>query len=141
MSSDELENFQSSYGESISNFESKDYVNMQVANEFQTPTEYFATDQESENGQLDENEVEYQLFAHELRDSDFEEMTLEMMQELESNFENYSQQQGVSGELETIINQSSFQNLVNGYFESSVGHLIPKIDQELNTFSNYVQTS
>ena len=146
MLSGESDRFRSSYGGSMPNVESEDFVNMQGANEFQTPTEYFVPNQgnlgqEMENEQMDENEVEYELFAHELRDADFEGMALETMQELESNFENFSHQQGVNGELESIVNHSNFENLTNGYFQNSVGHLIPHVSSELDNFSNYIQTN
>src|SRR5207245_4605115 len=72
------------------------------------------------------------------RDSEFETMTHEMLQELEANFEGYAHQHGVSGELETMVNHPNFENIASGYFEASIGHMVPNIHAELDSFANHV---
>jgi hypothetical protein len=52
---------------------------------------------------LGENELELELFLDELRDNKFESMMYETHQKLEVNFENYANQHGISGELESML--------------------------------------
>jgi hypothetical protein len=68
-------------------------------------------------------------------------MMQETLQELEANFENYANQHGLRGQLESMIAQPNFDNIVNGYFEASIAHLVPAIQGELDNFSNYIQNN
>jgi hypothetical protein len=90
---------------------------------------------------LSENEPELELFLNKLRDNEFEAMMQETLQESEANFENYANQHGLPGELESMVAQPNFDNIVNGYFEASIGHLVPAIQGELDNFSNYIQNN
>src|SRR5215831_10021089 len=100
------------------NPEAEGMVNLQTAGEYQTPSEYIAPtteaeletelEQEGEGDQLSETELETELFLNELRDSDFESMTAEMLQEVEANFEAYANQQGLVGERENMMNHPNF---------------------------------
>ena len=56
----------------------------------------------SESEELSENETELELFLHEMRDSEFETMTHEMLQELEANFEGSAHLHGLVGELKVM---------------------------------------
>ena len=153
MSISESDKFRSSYEEEqeeyISNPE-MDYESfaLQAESENFNSNETMLPEQESminqteqfENEQLEESETEYQLFANELRDSDFEGMAFEFVQQLGSNFQGYTQQIGITGESEQIMASPESDNLVNGYFENSVANMVPSLESEMDSFSNYIQT-
>jgi hypothetical protein len=40
-----------------------------------------------------------------------------------------------------MVAQPNFDNIVNGCFEASIGHLVPAIQGELNNFFNYIQNN
>ena len=96
--------------------EAESMVNLQTAGEYQNPSEYFAPTTEAElemelereGEQLSETELETELFLNEMRDSDFESTTAEMLQEVEANFEAYANQQGLVGERENIDESPKF---------------------------------
>ena len=144
MSQSDAERFRTNHGEFVfGNPELENMVNLQAANEFQSATEFFSPSSESnvpasESEELSENETELELFLHEMRDSEFETMTHEMLQELEANFEGYAHQHGLVGELEAMVSHQDFENIANGYFEASIGHLGPNIQSELDSFANHV---
>ena len=105
MSESDTERFRANHAEFISgNPELENLVNIQAAGEYQSATELISPSPEQsihatmESEQINENELELELFLHELRDNEFETMTHEMLQELEANFEGYAHQHGLSGE-------------------------------------------
>lgn len=110
--------------------------NLQAAPEYQTSPEFSSPMSESmfaEAEQPNEKELELELFLNEIRDNEFETVTHEMLQELEANFEGYALHHGtMSGELES--NNPNFESVVNGYFEASLGHLVPNIHAEFGFF-------
>src|SRR4029078_6713895 len=144
MSISESDKFRSSYEEEqeeyISNPE-MDYESfaLQAESENFNSNETMLPEQESminqteqfENEQLEESETEYQLFANELRDSDFEGMAFEFVQKLGSNFQGYTQKIGITGESEQIMASPESDNLVNGYFENSVANMVPSLESEM----------
>ncbi|HEX2472658.1 MAG TPA: hypothetical protein VHJ59_07900, partial [Nitrososphaera sp.] len=75
------------------------------------------------------------------RDNEFETMTYEMLQELEGNFEAFSLQHGLTGERESMVANPNFENVADRYFEASIGQMVPKIEAELDSFANYIQTN
>jgi hypothetical protein len=143
MSEGETQYFRAN-GEFISgNPELENVVNLQAASsEYQTATEFVSPTSElsvsTESERLGENELELELFLHELRDNEFETIAHEMLQELEANFEGYAHQHGLGGELESMANHPSFENTASSYFEASIGHMVPMIQHELDTFSNHI---
>ena len=132
--------------------ESENVANLQAANNPQTASEYFTPSSlgessipygESETFAEAERQQELEFFLNEVRDNDFETMMYEMLQELESNFEqNYGPQHGLAGgELESMTSQQDFENVLNTYSEASMAQLVPKIHSELDSFSNYIQNN
>jgi hypothetical protein len=133
--------------------ESENVANLQAANNPQIASEYFTPPSslgessipygESETFAEAERQQELEFFLNEVRDNDFETMMYEMLQELESNFEqNYGPQHGLAGgELESMTSQQDFENVLNTYSEASMAQLVPKIHSELDSFSNYIQNN
>ena len=93
------------------------------SNEFAAGSSFMPMSQtaESEGYHLNSRQEELELFLHELRDNQFETITYEMLQELESNFESFAQQHGIQGELNNIRNNQNYENVFNQYFEASYG--------------------
>lgn len=111
------------------------------SNEFAPGSSFMPMSQtaESEGYHLNSRQEELELFLHELRDNQFETITYEMLQELESNFESFAQQHGIQGELNNIRNNQNYENVFNQYFEAAMGPMIGGIQAELDSFSNYIQ--
>jgi hypothetical protein len=146
MTASETERFQAPY-HAPAGSDQENVVNMEAASEYQNPSEYFVPTSEGNvpslesEQQIGENELELELFLNELRDNEFETMTYEMLQELEGNFEAFSLQHGLTGERESMVANPNFENVADRYFEASIGQMVPKIEAELDSFANYIQTN
>ena len=92
--------------------------------------------------QLTSPEFEFELFSNQVHDHEFEQSLVQLASEAESKFTNYvSHTAGSGGELEEVLRNPNFENMFNQFYEVTYGSQVRNIQDELDRFSNYVQSN
>jgi hypothetical protein len=107
-----------------------------------TPLQYDIQQQqqlEQEQQPLLDKELEFELFASEARDPEFEDLLSELASEAEGNFLNYIRDTGGSAaELEDALAHPDSESRIDQFFEARYGQFANQIETEIDRFSAYL---